>query len=153
MGILQTLKATAATRPNRAEPVVQRRNKLLKIIHDQIAAATAASSGKRHTIIRTKRIKNPTTGEISQFEREANVRECWWNSADGKTFLELRYGYKPLEIVKGKCAVEVGEIKNLVPTFEKLRDAVAMGEFDSQLTENAGRLSTQLKAKRSKSSK
>ena len=84
------------------------------------------------------------TGEISQFERVANVRECWWQSADGKTFLELRYGFKPLEIVKGKCAVEVGEIKNLVPTFEKLRDAVAMGEFDEQLMAVVGRFAKKI---------
>lgn len=146
--ILQTLKASAVTRPNRVDAVMIRRNKLITSIHEQIEAARAASQGKRLTVSRIKRVKNDETGAVLTQQRDALVREMWFKGSDGKTYVELRYGYKPLEIAKGKTAVEVGEMTNLIPVFEKLREAVSMGEFDSQLNENAGRLSAQLKAKR-----
>ena len=146
--ILQSLKVASITRPNRVDPVTIRRNKLITSIHEQIEAAREASQGKRLTVSRIKRVKNDETGAVMQQQRDALVREMWFKGNDGKTYVELRYGYKPLEIAKGKSVVEVGEMANLIPVFEKLREAILMGEFDLQLNENAGRFSAQLKAKR-----
>jgi hypothetical protein len=39
-----------------------------------------------------------------------------------------------LELAKGKSAIEVGEKKQLVPVIEALKQAVAAGEVDAQLT-------------------
>ncbi len=46
----------------------------------------------------------------------------------------MRYGTRVLELTKGKFAIEVGDKKQLVPVIEALKQAVAAGEVDQQLT-------------------
>jgi len=38
-----------------------------------------------------------------------------------------------LELAKGKTAIEVGEVRQLVPILESLKQAVAAGELDAQI--------------------
>lgn len=147
MGILQTLKVTAATRSRNADPVVHRRNRILSSLFLQIKAASAAVEGKRLTIPKTKKFRDSLSGAVTEVQKEVPVRETWWLS-DGKVYLELRYGHKPLEFAKGKNAIELDSITALVPTLEKLKQAVTNGEFDTQLADKANRLTEQLKAKR-----
>lgn len=47
----------------------------------------------------------------------------------------MRYGTRVIEIAKGKSAIEVGERRQLVPVIEALKQAVAAGEVDTQLTD------------------
>jgi hypothetical protein len=47
--------------------------------------------------------------------------------------LTIRYGVKTLELAKGKSAIEVGEVRQLVPMLESLKQAVAAGELDAQI--------------------
>ena len=46
----------------------------------------------------------------------------------------MRYGTRVLELTKGKFAIEGGDKKQLVPVIEALKQAVAAGEVDQQLT-------------------
>jgi hypothetical protein len=48
----------------------------------------------------------------------------------------LRYRTRVIEIAKGKSAIEVGERRQLVPVIEALKQAVAAGEVDTQLTDS-----------------
>jgi len=147
--ILQSLKATNVTRPNHLAPAIIRRNKLIRTIHEQIEAAKAKAEGNRFSVKYTRRLKNKETGETVEQPRERHVREAWWVGNDSKVYVEIRYGWKPLEIAKGKSAIEVGDWNNLMPVLEKLRKATEAGEFDGQLTDASSRLADQLKAKRS----
>ena len=45
----------------------------------------------------------------------------------------LRYGNKVLELAKGKVAVEVGGVKELIGVLDALKKAVEAGELDSQI--------------------
>lgn len=146
--ILQSLKAVAATRPIHVSPVVIRRNNLIKTIHEQVEAAKAKAAGNRYSVKYIRRLKSKETGETIEQSRERHVREAWWMGSDGKVYVEIRYGWKPLEIAKGKSTIEVGDLGNLLPVLEKLRKAAEAGEFDGQLTDAASRLSTQLSAKK-----
>ena len=146
--ILQSLKLSAVQRSRQVSPVIARRNKLLKAIHEQCKAAEAAQQGQRYTVKTTRRIRNKITGESMDVLKDKRVRECWWLGDDGKLYLQLRYGYKPLEFGKGKVTIEVGEMANLVSVLETLRDAAMLGEFDDQLQVASSRLAEQLKAKR-----
>jgi hypothetical protein len=47
--------------------------------------------------------------------------------------MSVRYGAKTLELAKGKSAIEVGTINELIPTLDALKAAVAAGELDTQL--------------------
>lgn len=144
--ILQSLKVSAVKRDRHQSPVVARRNKLLNSIHQQIEAAKAKEQGQQYLAKRLRRVRNQQ-GERVETVHNIAIRESWWVADDGKVYVEVRYGYKPLEITKGKTSIEVGDWSNLIPTLSKLRMAVEAGEFDSQLTEAFSRLANQLKGR------
>ncbi|MCX7144085.1 MAG: hypothetical protein NT123_24205 [Proteobacteria bacterium] len=152
MSILQSLKVITAKRPNHASPITQRRNVLLKKIHEQIEAAKARAEGKQYSVKDTRRISNRQTGEQTEIIKDRYIREGWWIGDEGRLLLELRYGMKPLEFGKGKSTIDIGDWENLIPTLEKLQQAVQLGEFDDQLNVTATMLGQQL-AKKKKTSK
>jgi len=63
-------------------------------------------------------------GNMQQVERAKRVR-CWWTTkADGNVQLTIRYGRKPLELTKGKNAVELAGESELFGTLEWIRAAL-----------------------------
>ena len=47
--------------------------------------------------------------------------------------LSVRYGNRRLEMKPGKRAIEVGDLDNLVPTLNFVREAAGAGELDKLL--------------------
>lgn len=153
MSILQSLKVTSSKRPTAASPITFRRNAVLKKIHEQIEAAKARQEGRQHSVQAVQRIRNKETGERIEVIKDRYIREGWWIGDDGHLMLELRYGTKPLEFSKGKSTIVVGDWSNLIPTLEKLKQAVQLGEFDDQLNATASLLAQQLAGKKGHSKK
>lgn len=137
--ILQSLKVSNVRRTVERSPSQMRRMKLVSSIVEQCAAAKAKLNGEAYRVKVLRRIRNKVTGESVVAEREKRFRPCWWVAEDGKHYLEVRYGWKQLEIAKGKCTIEVGDVSNLIPILEVLRDAAMVGEFDDQLNAVASR--------------
>ena len=150
--ILQSLKVVSATRPKHQSPVLQRRNKLLARIQEQIQAVTAKGNGEAFSVSTVRRKRDQVSGEMVDVIRQRKVKDGWW-LADGKVMIELRYGVKSIEFAKGKTAIEVGDIKQLVPTLELLKTATANGEFDNQLESVTSRLGQQLREGKAAKSK
>jgi hypothetical protein len=113
--------------------------KLVNSIVEQCTAAKAKLNGEAYRVKVLRRIRNKATGESVVAERDKRFRPCWWIAEDGKHYLEVRYGWKQLEIAKGKSTIEVGDASNLIATLEILRDAAMVGEFDDQLNAVATR--------------
>ncbi len=134
MAIIASLKVTNADRPRQQPVIVQRRNKLINALHDQLELARAEAEGREYLKTRRRHVKNPATGEYTEAVVSRRPRAWFWTSDDGKLYLSLRYGTRVLELAKGKSAIEVGEKKQLVPVIEALKQAVAAGEVDQQLT-------------------
>lgn len=77
----------------------------------------------------------------SRSARKFSCAKPWWFSApNGKIALALRYGAKPLEIAKGKNAIEVANMDDLVATLEVIKQAVHAGELDAQIEQASGAL-------------
>jgi len=148
--ILSTIKTSTIKKQNQLSPIQNRRNRLLSTLHLQIEAVKARQEGKRHSIKRNCKILNPETGEKIDTIKESAVREAWWIGDDSKVYLEVRYGFKALEISKGKTTIDVGDGAQLIPTLEKLKQATEHGEFDDQLNAAYTRLAAQLKGKNSR---
>ena len=133
MSIVSNLKVVAAKRPQQQPAFVQRRNKLIHRLHDQLELAKAESEGREYLKARRRHVKNPTTGEYAEAVVSRKPRAWYWSANDGKVYINLRYGTRILELSKGKSAIEVGEMKQLVPMIEALKRAVAAGELDIQI--------------------
>jgi hypothetical protein len=134
MTIIASLKVTNADRPRQLPVIVQRRNKLINALHDQLELARAEAEGREYLKSRRRHVKNAVTGEYAEAVVSRRPRTWFWTADDGKVYISLRYGTKVIEIAKGKSAIEVGHKNQLVPVIEALKQAVAAGEVDQQLT-------------------
>ena len=113
MSALSKLKLVAA-HAEKKTPMTMRRAKLTGKIENQIAAAKAAIEGRTFTATRVKLVQDSESGSRRQVQNDVRVKPWWWKAANGKFVLALRYGAKPIELAKGKNAIEVGSMEELV---------------------------------------
>lgn len=139
MSALAKLKLVAAHAEKRS-PMVLRRAKLTGKIDHQIAAAKAAIAGNTYAATRVKFVQDSESGSRKQVEIATRVKQWWWKAANGKLMLALRYGSKPIELAKGKNAIEVGNMGDLVAALESVKEAVAAGELDAHIEQACGSL-------------
>jgi len=137
MSTLNTLKLVAAKRPGSAPPVIQRRNRLIAKIWEQTQLAKAQADGKTFAPVISRKVKDETGAQRS-VEIPKRIKAWWWTAESGKVCLGVRYGAKTLELAKGKTAIEVGTIADLIPTLDTLKLAVAAGELDTQIETISG---------------
>lgn len=140
MTALSTLKLTAALKPDTLPQALQRRNKMLGRIAEQIELATAQANGTTHLFTRVRSFTDKATGVRKQVETSKRVKAWWFPSDNGKLALAVRYGAKVLELAKGKYAIEVAGVAELVPTLEIVRSAVQNGELDDAIDYAANKL-------------
>lgn len=140
MSTLTSLKLVAAKRPGSLPQIVQRRNRLISKIWEQAELAKAQQAGTafRPTLFRS--VKDAETGERRNVEVQKRVRAWWWTAENGKVCMYVRYGTKTLELAKGKTAIEIGTLDDLIPTLETLKAAVAAGELDDQIEALSGQM-------------
>ena len=72
-------------------------------------------------------------GSRRSVEIPRRVRAWWWTTDTNKLALNIRYGARKIEISKGKSAVEIATVTDLVPTLELIKQAVEAGELDAQI--------------------
>lgn len=139
MNALSKLKLVTAQAESKS-PTVLRRNKLTGKIDHQLKYAKAVSAGGTYAAKRVKFVQDGESGERKQVEVATRVKPWWFTAANGKLVLALRYGAKPIEIAKGKNAVEVTGMDDLVATLEIIKEAVNAGELDAQIEHASGSL-------------
>jgi hypothetical protein len=146
MSTLSTLKLVSATKPAALAPIVQKRNKLMKKLWEQIELAKAQADGRDYTATKLRTVKDEN-GNTKTIEQAKRVRAWWWNDSNGKLCVTVRYGAKMLELAKGKTAVEVGSKDDLVTTLETLKAAVDAGELDTAIEAVSGAVKSAFKTK------
>lgn len=139
MTALAKLKLVSVT-ADRKSPTVWRRSKLTGHLTHQIALANAAVAGDVFTAKTVKFVTDQESGERKPVEISRRVKPWWFTAANGKIALTLKYGAKTLEIIKGKNAVEVADMADLVTTLELIKGAVIAGELDAQIEQASGAL-------------
>ena len=55
----------------------------------------------------------------------------WFWTDNNKTFVQIRYGTRVLELQKGKNTIETASTDDLLKTLNIVKTAVANGELDS----------------------
>jgi len=138
MSTLTSLKLVAAKRPSDIPPIVKRRNHLIAKIWEQTELAKNTLEGKTYAPLHARKVKDRETGEVRRVEAPKRIKAWWFTADSGKVCLIVKYGAKILELAKGKSAIEVGTIAELIPTLDMLKAAVAAGELDSQIDTASG---------------
>lgn len=138
MSTLNGLKLVNAKRTNKLPPVVQRRNKLVRAIWEQMELCKARQSGGIYAPVRLRTVKNVETGERTTLQVPKRVRAWHWTNEDGKTCVAIHYGSKVLELKKGLTAIELASDAELLDTLSAVKQAVEAGELDAQIEAVSG---------------
>ena len=140
MSTLNTLKLVASQKPTSLPPVMQRRNKLVKRIWEQIELAKAEQSGTTFAPVKFRSYTDKETGARKQVEMNKRVKSWVFTADNGKLALSVRFGPKVLELAKGKFAVEIGARSDVVNVLEVVKKAVENGELDAAIDNAAKKL-------------
>lgn len=133
--ILNSLKLVNAKRVNVIDPIQFRRNKLNEKLKIQILMAQAMSKGEEFTVKRMKKVTDQISGDTSQMEVAKRVKSWWFTNTETKKLaVQLFYGNKLIDLSKGKNAVEVLTMEELISTLLKLQELVLDGSLDSQIS-------------------
>ena len=140
MSTLGQLKLTAETKPQHIAPVQQRRNKLIHRLWEQIELAKSQIEGTSFVVKKYRSIVDRETGLKKQVEVPKRIREWWFKNETGKVCLSIKYGTSVLELAKGKPSIEVASPQDLIKTLEMIKQAVALGELDTQIEQASSHL-------------
>ena len=127
---LSSLKITNVVRQNKTNTNEFRKTKLIKKLDEQIGLATAQKNGELFTVKRLKNVKDEASGAASQIEVSKRINAWFWTD-NNKTYLQIKYGTKVLELQKGKNTIECASQDELIKTLVLVRSAVASGELDA----------------------
>jgi len=126
---LSSLKITNVVRQMTTNTNEFRKMKLLKKLDEQISLATAQKNGELFTVKRLKNVKD-VNGNSTQIEVQKRVSPWFWTD-NNKTFVQIKYGTRVLELQKGKNTIECASADDLLKTLDIVKTAVASGELDS----------------------
>jgi hypothetical protein len=138
--ILNTLKLTAARKTRALPDVVKRRNKLLIKLGEQRMLAAAQAQGQHYTPTRFRSFADADTGARVVKQVPVRIKPWFWTGEKGECLLAINYGSKQIELQKGKTAIDVGEVANLVSVLETVIAAVKNGELDTQIESASAKL-------------
>jgi hypothetical protein len=125
------LKLVSAVRRRKSVADI-RRDKLLGKLDDQIGLATATVAGTEFQAKRS-RVVVDADGRRERTLVPTSVKQWWWKASDGKLLFTVNYGTKALELAKGKTAIEVGSMQELVDALQSVRAAAEAGELDGHI--------------------
>lgn len=130
MNTLASLKLVSAKKPTRS-PAISRRNKLCTRLVEQINLATAQLKGENYLQTRIKTTTD-STGNRIQVTKTKKVK-AWWFCDEGKTYLQIKYGARILQLSAKANAIEVANNAAIVTTLETVKTLILAGELDTQI--------------------
>jgi len=102
---------TPKKKPNKMNPILFRRNKLINSINKQIQ-------------------------NINDLQRGLKVRNLWFfNDEDNNFYLIIKYGKSELELSKNKYSIMCKNIDEVLDSLVKVKELVSNGHFDLTLTD------------------
>jgi hypothetical protein len=130
MTALKSLTFAPLPKLTAADPVIQRRAKLIVRLQQQIALV----QDPQFTLTRQKWIADEA-GVKQLRSLPKKVRPWWRIDPTGAVVLTVRYGARVIEFAPGKAAIAVGKKEKLIPTIETVIAAVEAGELDGVLAQ------------------
>ena len=76
------------------------------------------------------KLTTDAAGNTVRVEVAKRVRRWWSIAADGKVQLTIRYGSRPVEFQKGKCAIELNPEAEALGTLETVKRSLEASEFN-----------------------
>ena len=131
MSFLGKLQITQLKRNAGMSPTEARRAKLIAKLQEQLALAQAQGEGKGVVVTRNAWTRDEQ-GNKQRVQVQRQVR-AWWSQDHTGTQMVVRYGARPLELAKGKRAIQIAEGQQIVDVITTLIAAVQAGELDAAM--------------------
>jgi hypothetical protein len=136
MPVLTNLKLVTSQKQRTVSPIIQRRQKLIDKIDEQLKSCEAQKAGEVYAPKRMRTYTNKHTGERMTVEAVKRVKNWFWIADDGKINLSIKYGSKTLSLnKKGANAIQLTSGDELIAVLSSLKAAVAEGELDEAINE------------------
>ncbi len=118
MKLLKELNLTPVKKTVGRNPIVQRRESLIKGIDKQLSICESLISDN----------------EFARDHHSGRKIPSWfWLDDSGQYYLSINYGKQPLELSKGKFSIICDSIESVQSSLNLVRESVQMGDFDKQL--------------------
>ena len=118
MKLLKELNLTPVKKTVGRDPIVQRRESLIKGIDKQLSICESLISDN----------------EFARDHHSGRKIPSWfWLDDSGQYYLSINYGKQPLELSKGKFSIICDSIESVQSSLNLVRESVQMGDFDKQL--------------------
>ena len=134
--VLSSLKVIARPKIEPKPPVLGKRLRLIEKLEQQKEMAVCMIENRRFEAFRDKKVKNPETGEVTVQRRPTSVRP-WYYDSDDHYYLEFKVNNKPIDLQKGKPAIDVGDKAKLPEVIDTIIKATESGELDDFLLKPA----------------
>ena len=133
MSSLAKLKFVSSKQRRSLSPVQQRQVKLCTKLDAQLAQARAMAAGTVYTATVLRWQVDAHTGEKRRSECPKRVTPWFWQNEGAKWHLTVRYGSRVLEITRGRNAIELADLNEVMGTISLLKTAVMAGELDEAI--------------------
>ena len=118
MKLLKELNLTPVKKTVGRNPIVQRRESLIKGIDKQLSICESLISDN----------------EFARDHHSGRKIPSWfWLDDSGQYYLSINYGKQPLELSKGMFSIICDSIESVQSSLNLVRESVQMGDFDKQL--------------------
>ena len=118
MKLLKELNLTPVKKTVGRNPIVQRRESLIKGIDKQLSICESLISDNEFA-------RDHHTGR--------KIPSWFWLDDSGQYYLSINYGKQPLELSKGKFSIICDSVESVQSSLNLVRESVQMGDFDKQL--------------------
>ena len=118
MKLLKELNLTPLKKTVGRNPIVQRRESLIKGIDKQLSICESLISDNEFA-------RDHHTGR--------KIPSWFWLDDSGQYYLSINYGKQPLELSKGKFSIICDSIESVNSSLKLVKESVQMGDFDKQL--------------------
>ena len=118
MKLLKELNLTPVKKTVGRNPIVQRRESLIKGIDKQLSICESLISDNEFA-------RDHHTGR--------KIPSWFWLDDSGQYYLSINYGKQPMELSKGKFSIVCDSIENVQSSLSIVRESVQLGDFDKQL--------------------
>lgn len=131
MATLSKFNLKTVKRINGKDPKINKRNKLVKALEEQLTIVEHKINGQEYKAIK-KVWKDNGSGEKVLMEVPKRVRE-WYFEQDSGWYIQCRYGARVLDIVGRNNSVYVNKITEVPKVINALIEATNKGELDDAI--------------------
>lgn len=131
MATLSKFNLKTVKRINRKDPKINKRNKLVKALEEQLTIVEHKINGQEYKAVK-KVWKDNGSGEKVLMEVPKRVRE-WYFEQDSGWYIQCRYGARVLDIVGRNNSVYVNKITEVPKIINALIEATNKGELDDAI--------------------